>query len=287
MPSKKYTDFEESVPIQRRGKLPPYEPCNYVEITCPHCKKVCAEIRETLVKQTKSTECIKHLRLCPEFNGEVPPKRSTATSELTTVASLQEKSSTTVDPQEFERYKETVNQLQKQQAQHHIWWGHLAAHLELAPPQDPPVMINAVKLLKESAGSSSAIIPSTTLNQFQQDQDIFNTMLTQKDSVISDQKLMMEQHEAAHRREMEQNEMFLREKAERIATLERERDQYARIVRQKQEEIDRIKAEKSTMEGNLRAQIKRQKCGSSSSLLAQAQQSHKEHYKRSRSPSPR
>lgn len=34
------------------------------------------------MKQTKSTECLKHLRLCPEFKGALPPKRSTAATDV-------------------------------------------------------------------------------------------------------------------------------------------------------------------------------------------------------------
>jgi len=274
----------------------------YSHLQCPHCDKNDIEILSDNIKYCKTTVVQDHLRICPDYTGERPTKRgSKATGLTTTLTSYQcTNPNHTILAEDVERLKEESQQhkeeIRQNKEETRQLFYHLAKHLQMQfdPPVDPPCLIEEVGvrererlMLKESAGSSSAIIPSTTLNQFQQDQDMFNTMLTQKDSVISDQKLMMEQHEAAHRREMEQNEMFLREKTERIATLERERDQYARIVRQKQEEIDRIKAEKSTMEGNLRAQIKRQKCGSSSSLLAQAQQNHKEHYKRSRSPSPR
>lgn len=72
--TKKYTDFVESEPIERRGKLPPHEPTMYVDVTCPHCQKVCAEIPHSLLKQTKATNCLAHLRVCPEYTGEVKEK---------------------------------------------------------------------------------------------------------------------------------------------------------------------------------------------------------------------
>lgn len=84
MPVKKYTDFIESNPVLRRGKLPPYEARYYVTITCPHCKQICSEITQETVKATKASTCLKHLRICPDFDGNVTPRRSfayVATSE--------------------------------------------------------------------------------------------------------------------------------------------------------------------------------------------------------------
>ena len=78
-PRVKYGDFNESEPVQRRGKLPPHDERFYVDIKCPHCNEVFAEIAEEFVKKVKSTKCLQHLRVCPGFEGEVPPKRSTVT----------------------------------------------------------------------------------------------------------------------------------------------------------------------------------------------------------------
>ena len=73
MPPKKYVDFEEKDPQERRGKTPPHNLRMYVDILCPHCKDVFVEIPAELIKQTKASECLKHLRVCPEFNGSVTP----------------------------------------------------------------------------------------------------------------------------------------------------------------------------------------------------------------------
>lgn len=69
----KYGDFLESEAVSRRGKLPPHELTNYVDITCPHCHHICAELPITLLKTQKSNSCLKHLRVCPEFKGTVAP----------------------------------------------------------------------------------------------------------------------------------------------------------------------------------------------------------------------
>ena len=75
----KYSDFSESVAISRRGKLPPHDITDYVDIMCPHCNEVCAELPITLIKTQKATHCLKHLRVCEAFKakgGEVPMAKS-------------------------------------------------------------------------------------------------------------------------------------------------------------------------------------------------------------------
>lgn len=81
---KKYQDFVEAVPVQRRGKFPPHAFRSYVDITCPHCNEVCAEIPEELVKMKKASECLKHLRVCASYEGsvsEAPEKKRKYTNE--------------------------------------------------------------------------------------------------------------------------------------------------------------------------------------------------------------
>ena len=70
---KKYIDFEEKDPEERRGKTPPHNLRMYVDILCPHCKNVFSEIPSELVLSNKAGECLKHLRVCPEFKGAVAP----------------------------------------------------------------------------------------------------------------------------------------------------------------------------------------------------------------------
>ena len=85
-PTKLYTDFLEKEPQERRGKFPPHNITSYVDISCPHCKKVIAEIPEQHVAKVKSTKCIQHLRVCPEYKDSVPPapekKKDPSNAEL-------------------------------------------------------------------------------------------------------------------------------------------------------------------------------------------------------------
>jgi len=67
MPPKKYIDFVEKPAEERRGKAPPYAMRNYVDVICPHCNAICAEIPEEFLKQTKASECLKPL--CSSIMG--------------------------------------------------------------------------------------------------------------------------------------------------------------------------------------------------------------------------
>ena len=84
MPSKKYADFEESEPTYRRGKHPPHGMRTFVDIKCPHCGEICAEVPEEHVKTSKATNCLQHLRVCDKYDGpvkEAPEKKRKYTNE--------------------------------------------------------------------------------------------------------------------------------------------------------------------------------------------------------------
>jgi len=88
MPPKKYIDFVEKPAEERRGKAPPYAMRNYVDVICPHCNTICAEIPEEFLKQTKASECLKHLRVCEVFKakgGEVVSAPEKKKSEIDTL----------------------------------------------------------------------------------------------------------------------------------------------------------------------------------------------------------
>jgi len=70
--SRKYDDFKEGSVIVQKGKNPPYEVASYIPITCPHCNVVFTEIKESDIKTTKASKCLKHLRLCKMYEGDVP-----------------------------------------------------------------------------------------------------------------------------------------------------------------------------------------------------------------------
>ena len=82
--SEKYPDFAESAPMERRGKVPPHGLTKYIDITCPHCNNVCAEIPEHLLKPKKASMCLQHLRACEAFkaNGGVVALAPDKNSEL-------------------------------------------------------------------------------------------------------------------------------------------------------------------------------------------------------------
>lgn len=81
---KKYLDFEEGIACERLSKLPPYEPRTYVPIKCPHCKVEFVMLPERNVRGQKAGECLKHLRVCDKYTGNVkePPKRGPTNAEL-------------------------------------------------------------------------------------------------------------------------------------------------------------------------------------------------------------
>ena len=82
MPVKKYTDFTESDAVERRGKHPPHVVRSFVDIMCPHCNEVCAEIPVEHVKTSKASMCLQHLRVCTAYDGEVPAaKKQRVTNE--------------------------------------------------------------------------------------------------------------------------------------------------------------------------------------------------------------
>ena len=77
---KKYLDFQEGAPFERQAKLPPYETRSYVSLTCPHCSLRFVEIPRERVETNKAAECLKHLRACSEFTGEVKGKAKSSPS---------------------------------------------------------------------------------------------------------------------------------------------------------------------------------------------------------------
>jgi len=79
---RKYEDFTESVPQMRRGKSPPYTMTSYVDVKCPWCN-LTIEITEEHLRSSKASRCLKHIRECPAYTGEVaeaPAKKRKATA---------------------------------------------------------------------------------------------------------------------------------------------------------------------------------------------------------------
>lgn len=53
------------------GKKAPWLSDTYVGITCPHCNTVFVELTQSSLSSSKASQCLKHLRVCPEYKGEV------------------------------------------------------------------------------------------------------------------------------------------------------------------------------------------------------------------------
>lgn len=312
----------------------------YSFLKCPHCGVEEISILTDGMRNNKRTVVRDHITVCTEFEGERPVKRCVEVKERTSypivplntassqqsmaIVPIHDKLVTTksqvVDPQEFERLKAKVDQLTQQQAQHHVWWGEVAVHMGLPPPQDPPVLVDAVRMIKESSSSAALIMSEDAKKMCQQRAD-FSRMLTQKDEtilqkddLISGQKQLLEkqteetlrleaQHkeeaarlEAQHKEGIRLKEAEIRDAKERLEAQQNEAErqrveaekQQAEAERQRVEAekqqaeaeaqrvtVKRLQDERDAMESKFRAQLKRQRCGTSKSLLSQAEQGHK------------
>ena len=72
-PDKKYQDFAESNPVEKAGKKAPWTPDVFIGITCPHCSTMFVELTASSLKSAKASQCLRHLRVCPEYKGSVAP----------------------------------------------------------------------------------------------------------------------------------------------------------------------------------------------------------------------
>lgn len=68
---RKYEDFVESEPEMKPAKKAPWNEDNYVGITCPHCNTLFVELTVDSLKSSKASQCLKHLRVCTKFEGDV------------------------------------------------------------------------------------------------------------------------------------------------------------------------------------------------------------------------
>ena len=78
MSEKKYGDFEETNLGWKPSKSYPWDPIEYVGITCPACKNCFVELNTQNVKSSKASQCLKHIRRCSEYqtrNGVDSPNK--------------------------------------------------------------------------------------------------------------------------------------------------------------------------------------------------------------------
>jgi hypothetical protein len=88
-----------------------------------------------------------------------------------------------------------------------------------------------------------------------QEEDLRHT-LAQKDEVISEQKLLIEKYKE---------------------DIQRKNDELVTEQEKHKAAVKRIQEERDAIESKFRAQLKRQRCGASKSLLSQAEQGQKAH----------
>ena len=260
MPPKKYMDFTESAPIERQAKQPPYEERSYVDITCPHCNLSFVSIPEESVRSNKASECLKHLRVCEVFKakgGEVAlaPEKKRKDSVYDDLMERMSGLESIVASQ-----GETIASQGKTIASHEAMVDVLVTEYGMFRPiTDQNIGPQIKMLIDQSSSSSTALVTGSDAAQMQQHQQL----LVQKDSVISEQTLLLVQKE----RELEKAK-------EDLKRIEQEfQDKFQR----QEATVKRVQEERDAMESKFRAQLKRQRHGPSKSLLSQGQQGHKEY----------
>lgn len=256
-PSKMYNDFTEGEAIMQKGKNPPYETALYIPITCPHCKVIFTEIKLGDIKTTKASKCLKHLRICKEYKGEVIPAPEKKHKDPM-IASLMERMGgleSIVASQ-----GETIASQGKTIASHEAMVDVLVNDYGMFRPiTDQNIRPQITMLLDQSTSSSTAIVTASDAAQMQQHQ----LLLVQKDSVISEQNLLLAQKD---------KELELAK-----ADLKRIETEFQDKFQRQDATVKRVQEERDAMESKFRAQLKRQRSGASKSLLSQAQQAQKVH----------
>ena len=246
MPGKKYLDFTESEPRELECKQAPGKTRRYVSITCPHCDSAFIDIPIEQLTSTKASKCLQHLRVCEAFKakgGEValaPERKRADTTNITLM--------------------ERVQALEDTVSQHNAVFDVLVNDYGMFRPiTDQNIRPQITMLLDQSTSSSTAIVTASDAAQMQQHQ----LLLVQKDSVISEQNLLLAQKD---------KELELAK-----ADLKRIETEFQDKFQRQDATVKRVQEERDAMESKFRAQLKRQRSGASKSLLSQAQQAQKVH----------
>ena len=241
---KKYLDFVEGASELRPAKLPPYEPREYISLTCPHCKIAFVSLPVENIKSQKAGECLKHLRGGPEFHGDVVPAPEKKHKDPA-FADLMER---------VQGLESTVASQGATIASHESVFDVLVNEYGMFRPiTDETVRPQIKMLIDKSCSPSTAVVTASDAERMRQQQE---ALLVQKDNVIAEQKQLL---------------------AQKDVELSRANAELGRA----QAMVKRIQEEREAIETKLRSQLKRDRCGTSKSLLAQAEQSHKACYSKS------
>ena len=247
-PAKMYNDFDEGEVIMQKGKNPPYEIASYVPITCPHCNIIFTEIKESDIKTTKASKCLKHLRLCKEYGGVVinaPEKKHKDPA----IAGLMER----------------MYDMERRITSHEAVFDVLVNEYGMFRPITDQTVRPQIKMLIDQSSAASvactAMVTASDAAQLRKQEDDLqrqkDELIVQKDELIAEQKRMMAQ------------------KDDELDKAKNEVQKKHNELQKKQTEVKRIQEERDIMEGKFRAQLKRQRCGASKSLLSQAEQGQK------------
>lgn len=254
MPGKKYEDFCESAPKELQSKHVTGETRLYVTLTCPHCSSNFVDVPVERLETSKASKCLQHLRVCKEYKGVValaPERkhRDPAIAEL------------------MARMQDMENKIASHEAVFDVLVNEYGM---FRPITDQNVRPQIKLLIDKSCSSSTALVTASDAERLRQQQE---TLLMQKDEMIAGQKRMLAQRDA----EIDRTQHTISRNELEIARLRAETE---RLVAENEKLIatsKRIQEERQAIEAKLRSQLKRDRCGTSKSLLSHAEQGHKAH----------
>lgn len=255
MPGKKYTDFAESEPKQLQSKHVTGEMRLYVTITCPHCTTDFVDIPAERLEISKASKCLQHLRVCEVFKnkgGEVAsaPEKKHKDPAFTDLMERMQDLESTVASQGT-----TIASQGATIASHDAMVDVLVDEYGMFRPiTDQNVRPQIKMLLDHSSATSTTLVSTSDAERMRQQQE---TIIMQKDGVITEQKQLLAQKDT----ELDRTKSALDASQVETARLEAM--------------VKRIQGEREAIENKLRSQLKRERCGTSKSLLAQAEQGQK------------
>jgi len=251
----------------------------YTYLKCPHCNTEDLEIASDNLKRDQHTVIRDHMLICPPFTGERPSKRGKNTTSQSTaiVASGSEKKHK--DPAVaslMERMQELESTVSSQGETIAAQGATIAAHDAMVdvlvdeygmfrPITDQNIRPQIKILIDQSSTVSTAMVTASDAERMRKQQEV---LLGQKDDVITEQKQLLAQKDAELKSAHDASQA---ETARHQVETARHQAEAARL----QAMMKRIQGEREAIESKLRSQLKRQRCGTSKSLLSQAEQGQK------------
>ena len=212
----------------------------------------------------KASKCLQHLRVCEAFKdkgGEVtsaPEKKHKDPAFADILGRMQDLESTVASQ------GATIAAQGATIASHDAMVDVLVDEYGMFRPiTDQTVRPQIKMLLNHSSTASTALVTSSDTERMRQQQE---TIIMQKDDVIAEQKQLLAQKDT----ELDRTKSALDASQAETAKHQAETTRL-------QASMKRIQGEREAIETKLRSQLKRERCGTSKSLLAQAEQGQKAH----------